>query len=91
MKKVTCNKCKHELHTCTPDLWIGSVHVGCGGIYIQESVKRINNKIKESGGIVYNDEVISLEKFTCNTCDIMENCRYAWDLYNISGDCLAEK
>ena len=29
--------------------------------------------------------------FTCTDCDQMEACPYAWDGYNVNGDCLANK
>jgi 7-cyano-7-deazaguanine synthase in queuosine biosynthesis len=31
------------------------------------------------------------ESYTCNRCDAADKCRFAWDFYNIGGDCLAEK
>jgi hypothetical protein len=31
------------------------------------------------------------EDFTCHGCGLVNNCRYAWDLYNTDGDCLADK
>lgn len=29
--------------------------------------------------------------FTCFTCVENETCKWAWDLYNTNGDCIAEK
>lgn len=29
--------------------------------------------------------------FTCYTCDLKDACDYAWDPYNLDGDCLANK
>jgi len=31
------------------------------------------------------------ETMTCFHCDDRGTCKYAWDLYNQDGDCLAEK
>ena len=31
------------------------------------------------------------KEFTCNMCTEEPNCRYAWDAYNLHGDCLASK
>jgi len=31
------------------------------------------------------------KEFTCNDCDVSTSCPFAWDLYNLNGDCLAEK
>lgn len=28
---------------------------------------------------------------TCINCPINDTCEWAWDLYNLDGDCLAEK
>jgi hypothetical protein len=36
-------------------------------------------------------EIPAKEEMTCNTCDQVEKCEYAWDLYNTKGDCLAMK
>ena len=41
------------------------------------------------------DEVERLKKYldiyTCNACTQQETCKFAFDHYNTSGDCLAEK
>jgi len=29
--------------------------------------------------------------FTCNTCEDVAICEFAWDLYNTQGDCVADK
>ena len=34
---------------------------------------------------------LPIEKFTCCNCDIVDKCEFAYDLYNLDGDCLAEK
>ena len=34
---------------------------------------------------------IKLEDLTCHTCKDKETCPYAYDGYNIDGDCLAIK
>jgi MoaA/NifB/PqqE/SkfB family radical SAM enzyme len=31
------------------------------------------------------------ERYTCNDCPDKEVCEFAFDLYNLDGDCLAEK
>jgi len=31
------------------------------------------------------------EELTCFKCDEKDTCKYAWDLYNTDGDCLANK
>ena len=31
------------------------------------------------------------DMFTCNRCVDANTCRWAWDLYNTDGDCLANK
>ena len=33
----------------------------------------------------------SASKFTCCDCSEKETCEYAWDRYNVNGDCLAGK
>lgn len=30
-------------------------------------------------------------EFTCHGCQDEPECRYAWDAYNLHGDCLASK
>jgi len=32
-----------------------------------------------------------VQDFTCNSCELRPECEYAWDLYNVEGDCLAAK
>jgi len=32
-----------------------------------------------------------IEEFTCNKCEEKKNCKYAYDLWNLAGDCLAHK
>ena len=46
----------------------------------------------------YNEEFITMkfplvkrEDFTCNACSAKNDCDWAFDLYSIGGDCLAEK
>ncbi len=34
---------------------------------------------------------LQVKEFTCNECDNTILCRYAYDLYNTDGDCLAMK
>ncbi len=34
---------------------------------------------------------IPIENFTCYGCAMVKECKYAFDLYNTQGDCLAEK
>lgn len=31
------------------------------------------------------------KEYTCNNCTDEPTCRYAWDAYNLNGDCLASK
>ena len=31
------------------------------------------------------------DSFTCDDCGGVDECEWAWDLYNTNGDCLAEK
>lgn len=33
----------------------------------------------------------TIEEFTCNNCDDVDKCIWSYDLYNIDGDCLAQK
>ena len=33
----------------------------------------------------------AITDFTCYDCPLACNCRFAFDLYNTDGDCLAEK
>lgn len=35
----------------------------------------------------YGDE----KEYTCHECADNKTCDYAWDLYNINGECIAEK
>jgi hypothetical protein len=37
-----------------------------------------------------NLQLAELE-FTCHGCQDEPGCRYAWDAYNLHGDCLASK
>jgi len=40
----------------------------------------------------YNDgQVYNMETFTCYDCQIASDCENAFDLYNINGECIAEK
>ncbi len=32
-----------------------------------------------------------VEEVTCEQCELNDRCDLAWDLYNINGNCLAEK
>ena len=34
---------------------------------------------------------LDIAKCTCNECDEAEKCQYAYDIYNIDGDCIMEK
>ena len=40
-----------------------------------------------------NEEMAALkrEDYTCYKCPLKDNCKYAWDIYNIKGHCLAGK
>lgn len=31
------------------------------------------------------------ERYTCNDCPDKETCEFAYDLYNLDGDCLMDK
>ena len=31
------------------------------------------------------------EKYTCHTCNYKKKCPYAWDMYNLDGNCLNNK
>jgi hypothetical protein len=35
--------------------------------------------------------MVLCSEFTCNECGAEATCAYAWDLWNVGGDCLASK
>lgn len=39
----------------------------------------------------YLQQGVNIKEFTCDTCSARFRCLLAFDLYNIDGDCLAEK
>lgn len=51
-------------------------------LYTQTVISEMNKK-----GI----HVPLKEKMTCNRCPEIDKCPFAWDLFNINGDCLAMK
>lgn len=51
-------------------------------IYTEETVR----ELAEDG-----QPVPSKEDMTCSRCPDVDACNYAWDLYNVDGDCLAAK
>jgi hypothetical protein len=55
--------------------------------YIPVIEKSAYDSLKEENGQMKK----RLDIFTCNRCQGNETCPYAWDHYNTSGDCLAEK
>lgn len=34
---------------------------------------------------------VTVDDFTCTTCDEKETCEFSYDPYNTDGDCLANK
>lgn len=38
-----------------------------------------------------NMKLSKVEDFTCNKCDMINKCVWAWDLYNTNGDCIYSK
>lgn len=38
-----------------------------------------------------NRPPVQIEDFTCADCPHVKTCVYSFDLYNLDGDCLAEK
>jgi len=41
--------------------------------------------------IPYENDMDKIEKYTCYICGSNKNCKFAWDMYNIGGDCIIEK
>lgn len=41
--------------------------------------------------VIYHGNPIHLKEFTCYGCKGNGECPYVFDLYNLQGDCLAEK
>jgi hypothetical protein len=39
----------------------------------------------------YLEAYDTLGYFTCDSCDEVSKCEYAFDAYNTNGDCLADK
>ena len=54
------------------------------------SVYHNNRREYITKGILKEADV-SIDKFTCCNCPLVESCQYAFDLYNLGGDCLCEK
>lgn len=49
------------------------------------------NEVLEYIGKNFTIDGVPLERFTCFRCTLKDKCSYAFDGYNIDGDCLAEK
>ena len=61
--------------------------------YTMEDIARLLGAV-EKAGISVNAAVAWIEQgkpFTCDTCLAVSTCEWAYDLYNINGECLAEK
>lgn len=39
----------------------------------------------------WKDLGMDLDRCTCLNCDSKDNCQYAYDIYNVDGDCIMEK
>lgn len=39
----------------------------------------------------FEERGYNIDDCTCNTCSDKNTCKYAFDLYNTDGDCLASK
>lgn len=49
------------------------------------------NTTKEDMREAFEEEDYDIDRSTCSECSEANSCKYAWDLYNINGDCLASK
>jgi hypothetical protein len=60
---------------------------------IIDEIEKENKKLKSllEDGIFVNGEFIAKKKFTCFKCNSEKTCPFAWDTYNLNGDCLMEK
>jgi len=59
---------------------------------LEERRRKAAEGIKELVRTDWEGEQLDIEKCTCNDCPgAMWGCEFAYDLYNISGDCLAAK
>jgi hypothetical protein len=54
--------------------------------------ERMGNAVDELHAAREAEEILQAEApFTCNTCLIKDDCEFAFDLYNLHGECLASK
>ena len=49
------------------------------------------NNTKEDMVEAFEERGYDIDACTCNSCSNKDNCKYAFDLYNTEGDCLASK
>ena len=60
-------------------------------------MSKINKKLKpprdydEVMSLVHKDYRYQKKIMTCNKCEDVNTCKFAWDPYNTNGDCLASK
>ena len=49
------------------------------------------NNSKEEMREAFEERDYDIDRSTCSECSEANHCKYAWDLYNTNGDCLADK
>ena len=78
------DKCIKEFDGTCPFSWMFGE---CSLLSVDECKKCL----AKDKGFWLNNNFYAYNKMTCNTCAKIDICEYAYDPYNIMGDCLAIK
>ena len=55
------------------------------------TTRRVWNELPPDYKLSIEDQGYKINDFTCCNCGLVAQCSFAFDTYNTSGDCLAEK
>jgi len=79
IKKIAQETAPKDLTKEQKDLWVKAFVEGCN--FCQERIQEL---------FLGEDSEPSRKKFTCYKCDKKDTCRWAWDDFNLDGECLDE-
>ena len=58
---------------------------------MKKEKEQIRNKMLQLMIDEYGEDNVGVKPFTCDECFDVDNCPFAFDLYNTNNDCIAEK